>query len=268
VRGDPAWRLLVDPPAAGAVQMARDEALLARAAGPVLRLYAWDPPCLSLGRVQPAQGAHDPDALAQLGFDLVRRPTGGRAVLHASERTYAVIGRLGVDPFPGGVLDTYRRIARALQDGLRRLGLPAEAREPAGGAASPAGVPVCFDRAGDYEIAVGERKVVGSAQLRRRQGFLQHGSILRRAHPDLYAAAVGAPVDPGRLAGVDDLLGRTVPLEELDAALVAGFETAFEARLVPSCLTASERAEEARLLAVHRSAAWVREGRRPAATPA
>ena len=98
------WRLIVHEPADGAWNMAVDEALLdaqASGGGPtVVRLYAWRPAALSLGRHQSSEGSHDPRFLRENGIDLVRRPTGGRAVLHDRERTYAVVGRLRTAAFP------------------------------------------------------------------------------------------------------------------------------------------------------------------------
>src|SRR5512139_577364 len=100
------WRLLQDEPADGAANMALDEAILERCVAapvePTLRLYGWDPATLSLGSKQPASGSHDLAWILDRGLGLVRRPTGGRAVLHEHERTYAVIARLDAPPFEGG----------------------------------------------------------------------------------------------------------------------------------------------------------------------
>src|SRR2546422_813778 len=112
----PTWRLLREPPADGAANMARDDALLAsalRGAPPTLRLYAWLRPTLSLGAHQSGEDANL-HACRRLGVDLVRRPTGGGAVLHDAEVTYAVSGRLGEEPFPSSVVGVYEGIAAAL----------------------------------------------------------------------------------------------------------------------------------------------------------
>jgi lipoate-protein ligase A len=217
--------------------------------GPTLRLYSWSPPALSLGRRQGAAGAHDPAFLRREGIDLVRRPTGGRAVLHEHERTYAVMGGLGPPPFPGGVLDTYRRIAAALLFALRSLGVDAssEARGRSARDPGPSGPPVCFDRAGAHEISAGGRKLVGSAQLRRRRTFLQHGSILLRADPVRLSLAIGAPADGARFVDLATALGREPDVAALDAALVAGFERAFGVPVVAGSLTPAESARAERL---------------------
>jgi len=166
------------PPAAGAWNMAVDEAILEAVgrgeAPPTLRLYAWSPPCLSLGRNQPA-ALVDEERLRAKGWDWVRRPSGGGAILHTDELTYAVIVPADHPLMRGGVLASYRRIAAALVVALRMLGVPAEM---AGSAEKHAFAPnACFTRPSDYEIHVGGRKILGSAQARRGGAVLQHGTL-------------------------------------------------------------------------------------------
>jgi lipoate-protein ligase A len=271
-----AWRLLVDGAADGAWNMAVDEALLESCASgegapraPTLRLYGWRPPALSLGRRQGAQGAHDPGYLRSEGIDLVRRPTGGRAVLHEHERTYAVVGRLHAAPFEGGVLDTYARIAAALVEALRALGIEAAgARAPQGVGPDPgpSGFPVCFDHVGAHEISVDGRKIVGSAQLRRRGAFLQHGSILIRSDPARVSAATGAPVRSGRFVGISDVLAREVDPREIDAEVAAAFARVLAVELRHGVLSTEElrRARELRLTK-YSDPIWGLEGELPSA---
>ena len=180
--------------------MAVDEALLdcyLTAAGascpPTLRLYGWNPAALSLGKGQSAEAGHDPAYLAREGIHLVRRPTGGQAVLHEGERTYAVVGRLDRPPFDGGVLTTYASIADALRRAFETLGV---STGPAAKGVSPPSGPVCFNVASTHELLHDGRKVVGSAQMRRRCAFLQHGSIPYRADARRLAGAIGVSVDP------------------------------------------------------------------------
>jgi lipoate-protein ligase A len=174
------WRLLVDRPAGGAWNMAVDEVLLdGVAAGmtpPTLRFYEWTPPCLSLGYFQPFDVV-DLGGCRRLGVELVRRPTGGRAILHDRELTYSVTLPASLLGHDGGVLPSYYRLSLALRDGLVRLGVPVTLTpESASGAADHG--PVCFDRPSAHEILLDGRKLVGSAQMRRGGGILQHGSIL------------------------------------------------------------------------------------------
>jgi lipoate-protein ligase A len=264
------FRLLADGPLDGASNMAVDEAVLesyvvsSRPAAPTLRLYSWSPPALSLGRRQAATGAHDAAFLRAEGIHLVRRPTGGRAVLHEHERTYAVIGSLRELPFEGGVLDTYRRIAAALVEALRLLGVDAEGATPSRGAPrdpGPLGPPVCFELAGAHEITSGGRKLVGSAQLRRHGAFLQHGSILLRADPSRLSRAIGAPADGSRFVDLEKALGRAPDIAVLDSAIVATFEKTLGGPVVPGALTPAESERAAFLRAAKYSTdAWNLEG--------
>ncbi|HOS42518.1 MAG TPA: hypothetical protein PK794_02405, partial [Armatimonadota bacterium] len=125
------WRWLAPVEGPGAFHMAADvaiaEAARAGQARPALRVYRWTPPCVTLGKFQPADGNVRLDACARLGYDVVRRPTGGRAILHDHEVTFSII--IAEDDLPGAganIMESYRALGRALVDGLRRLGLPAE----------------------------------------------------------------------------------------------------------------------------------------------
>lgn len=217
--------------------MAVDDVLLRRYAEgvhapPTLRLYGWRPAGLSLGRRQTSPIA--PSAT------VVRRPTGGQAVLHDDERTYAVAGSLRRPPFPGGVLDTYARIAAALVAGLRRFGLDTVATTPSPRRSSA--MPIsCFDVLGAHEIAWRGRKLVGSAQVRARGGFLQHGSIPRSLDAERLRGALGAPIDAERFTDLSRAMGRVPSFEEIDAALLAGFSETFGCTFEEDALTAAER---------------------------
>jgi lipoate-protein ligase A len=250
--------------------MAIDEALVEGYAAaapppppPTLRLYGWSPPALSLGRNQDAADSHRAEALRARGIDLVRRPTGGRGVLHDAERTYSVAGSLGGAPFSGGVLDTYLRIAVALADALGRLGLGPRIEERRSGPPSadgPAGAS-CFEATSTHEIHVGGRKLVGSAQLRRRGAFLQHGSIPLRLDTAALGAVFGRPAGVGRFTDLERLAGGEIPLSRLDRALIGAFETRFEVRLERGALTPREaqRAEQLRCWK-YESATWTYDG--------
>jgi lipoyl(octanoyl) transferase len=176
----PEWELIVDPPANGEANMARDRELLDQlVAGErpaTLRFYGWSPPCISLGLGQPDE-ILDLDAVGAAGLDVVRRPTGGQALLHDRELTYSVVASQQ-DPVVGGTLmQSYHAISEALLAGLTELGIsgegaPCEPR-PASGL-----TPVCFASASAEEVLVGGRKLLASAQWRSRGAFLQHGSLL------------------------------------------------------------------------------------------
>ena len=248
--------------------MAVDEAILdlygsAQApAAPTLRLYGWHPPALSLGRGQHARGAHDPRYLRQHGIDLVRRPTGGLAVLHEYERTYAVVGRLRRDPFPGGVLDTYRRVSMALASALRALGVEVRTVGQDDGPGTTDSV-ACFERSSAHEITVGGRKLVGSAQLRRRGAFLQHGSILLDGDATRLARAVGNPTRAGRFTDLGTARSAPLKANDLDHSLARAFETCLGAVLEPGGLQLRELERATSLYAwKYCSKAWTIEARR------
>ncbi len=267
----PAWRLLVDPPADGAWNMAVDEVLLesvvsSRRSPATLRLYGWQPAALSLGRSQPAAGAHDPRFLRGEGIDLVRRPTGGGAVLHEHELTYAVTAALRGESFPGGVLDTYARIAAALAGALRAIGVDARAAGPERRRPPRPSGPVCFEALAAHEISAGGMKLVGSAQLRRRGAFLQHGSIPIRSDRERVARAFGLERPPAHYTDLATVLGRIPPRAGLDRAILRSFEATFGARLEPAELSGPEREAATRLRArKYLSAVWTHEGREPPA---
>jgi len=173
------WRIIEHPPATGAWNMAVDEAILEAVytgqSPPTLRLYAWQPACLSLGLAQPYREV-DLQALSAAGWDIVRRPTGGRAILHTDELTYAVIAPEDEPRVRGGILESYLRLSKALLAALQLLGLNPQAQEKSD-AESGKPNPVCFEAPSNYEITVNGLKLIGSAQARRQGGVLQHGAL-------------------------------------------------------------------------------------------
>jgi lipoate-protein ligase A len=212
--------------------MAADLACLdevAAGGAPQLRLYGWSPPALSLGRFQPEADV-DLAACRSRGVEVVRRPTGGRALLHGADLTYAV-----AMPRPAGAAGhvdaLYRAIAAGLIAGLARLGVRAEI----GGERGSAG-PACFAAAQGADLRVGERKLCGSAQVQRGAVVLQHGSVLLdRLGFDELDLLVGAADPEARVK----LRARSVTLRELGvdadpatvaASIAAGFEAALDVR--------------------------------------
>ena len=219
------WRFLFCPPSTGVLNMATDDALMcrARATGEwVLRVYGWVRPTLSLGRNQPARGLYDVEFAHAQGVDIVRRPTGGRAVLHHREVTYSVTGP---SSSAGSVSESYARVNRLLVDGLRRLGVDATLAAPASATPVPSDVP-CFDTPTEGELVSGGRKLVGSAQWRESEALLQHGSILIDDDQAMVSALLrrSAPPSPAP-ATLRALLGRAPTLDEVGAALVAALVT-------------------------------------------
>jgi lipoyl(octanoyl) transferase len=263
------WRLLVTEPADGATNMAIDEALwLGRLAGnapPTLRFFAWAPPTVSIGYGQRIDRRLNLDACARLGVGFVRRPTGGSGIYHDGperELTYSVVA--GVDDFGAArdLLGSYRWIAQGLVAGLQRLGVPAEMvaiapatrRQPA----------FCFARTGSYEIEVGGRKLVGSAQRRQTAGFLQHGSVLLGADADRVRLLFPGEGDP--LAGmttIEEAIGRRPSFDDVASSLAEGFASVHVLDLRADGLTADEQQVVERLVRDrYGTREWNERGRR------
>jgi lipoate-protein ligase A len=228
---DSLWRLVVDGDLRGARNMARDVAMLEAVADgeapPTVRLYGWKPPCLSLGRHQGIEAA-DLEFCRAEGIDVVRRPTGGRALLHHLELTYAVIAPLSEGPLPRGLQEAYRTICAALVRAVRTLGVDAELT---GGEVNlqlpnPKTTIPCFEAPAGGEVVVAGRKLIGSAMRAHGGAILQHGAILldwdgrlqagamglARISHQLPAAAGDAPYPAGfSHFGVLDVLSSTTP---------------------------------------------------------
>lgn len=173
------YRLIYDQPTHGARNMAVDEAIMSAVARaeslPTLRFYAWEPACLSLGYGQPWRDA-DLERIATHGWHLVRRITGGRAILHADELTYSIAVPTEHPLAQGTIVESYRRISQALSAALITLGMTPQSKRLEKGAKGSG--PVCFEMPSHYEITtVDRRKMIGSAQVRRKGVVLQHGSI-------------------------------------------------------------------------------------------
>ncbi|MCB0253960.1 MAG: lipoate--protein ligase family protein [Anaerolineae bacterium] len=265
----PAWRLLITPPASGVWNMAVDEAIAVSTgrgdALPTLRFYQWQPACVSLGRHQPLADI-DLTRCAALGYDVVRRPTGGRAILHIDELTYSVAGPQDDPALAGAILDSYLRLSQGLLAGLERLGLRVAKAPPTNRASADAG-PVCFEVPSAYEIVAGGKKLVGSAQSRRKGWVLQHGTLPLTGNitrlvdvlaladetqrPALRADLVA------RATTVEQVLGRQVSFDEAVVAVRAGFEETLGIRFEAGELTSGEL-DAARELErdVYGSAGW------------
>src|SRR5438552_9806411 len=207
----------------GAENMAIDAALLDRANGEglsFLRLYRFDPPCLSLGRNEPA-ARYDHTEIARRGLDVVRRPTGGGAVWHEHEVTYAVAAPVAAF---GSLRNAYHTIHQRIAAALRSLGADvtlAPHQPPRSGRVDqPAS---CFATPVGGEVLVAGRKLVGSAQVRKRSAFLQHGSILLDGSQEVVTAITRKPQAASAETTLARALGRPVTFEEVADAIVAAW---------------------------------------------
>jgi len=246
------WRLLIDLPQPGPTNMAVDEAILqAVSAGdalPTLRLYAWNPMCLSLGYGQRIADANQERTGAR-GWDIVRRPTGGRAILHGDEITYSV-SLPADDPLAqGDVVESYRRISEALMTALKHLGMLPESEKHAKGNHGLG--PVCFEVPSHYEITVNGKKLIGSAQVRRKHGILQHGTLpLTGDIARICDALTYSDEDSREIARVQvraraitlhEACGQLIPWEDTAQALANGFKETFDLYLTHDSLSISEQ---------------------------
>jgi lipoate-protein ligase A len=254
------WRLLNTGARDGATNMAIDEAILegvtAGRVGPTLRFYGWEPPCVSIGFGQPIRDV-DRAACMQRGWEVIRRPSGGKAILHVDELTYSVCAPPDEPRVGGGIIESYGRLVTGLLAGLRRLGLePAEAK-PEYAPEQEAEGPVCFDGPARYEVTLAGRKLVGSAQARPKGGVMQHGTMPLTGD---VARIIDGLVWDGptarrsarerlsrRALTLHDALGRAITFEEAVDAMMGGFCVALNLTLVPGDLTAEEWAAVARI---------------------
>ena len=226
------WHCLQTSASDGAFNMALDEALMRRAGRTgeaVFRIYGWSAPTLSLGRNQRARGFYDCERARGLGIAFVRRPTGGRALLHHREITYSAT-LPARDARAAG--EAYDFINEVLLEGLRRVGV--SARRASGAPAIPPGARPCFDLPSAHEIAIEDRKLVGSAQWRRDGALLQHGSIL--VHDDqsliprlMTAGGTSAP----RAATLAEALGRTPSFDEVAQPLLGALASLAAQHVAP-----------------------------------
>ena len=247
------WRLIYTSPARGPWNMAVDESILEHIhrgeSIPTLRLYAWNPPCLSLGYAQPFSDV-DVTRLKQRGWEIVRRATGGRAILHTDELTYSVTAPADEPRVAGTVLESYNRLARALFAAVQNLNLSVEMKEHSSKADSQNLNPVCFEVPSTYEITVGGKKLIGSAQARKKEGVLQHGSLpltgdLTRIcdaliFKDEAVRAIAAQRLLDRATTIESALGRVVDWETAAQAFVHAFEAQLDIKFEREELSASE----------------------------
>jgi lipoate-protein ligase A len=237
--------------------MAIDEAIMIAVreekSPPTVRFYRWQPPTLSIGAFQSVDREVDVDRCKSLGIGLVRRPTGGRAVLHDDEVTYSFIVNESHPLIPPGVRESYQVAASAIVDGLVSMGVPAKMYARDDGVTDRAArpgtghAPACFDSSSWYEITARDKKLVGSAQWREKGTLLQHGSILLSLDVDRLIEvlrfsseerkAISRELLLYHTEAISNVLGRPVGFDETVSALIFGFSKRLDTRLEPEDLT-------------------------------
>jgi lipoate-protein ligase A len=258
------FRFLVDEPNEGAFNMAVDEALFHSASvdpgTATVRLYGFSPPTVSFGYRQSLEQAVDVVSCRALGVDWVKRPTGGRALLHHHELTYSVAAPVG-GPFHGfAVRALYASVSSVIRRALTGLGVPLDPAEgkTIRGPEPPLHVP-CLALPGPHEITSGGRKVVASSQRRGRRAFLQHGSILRSVDAPLWARIEprGRTGPSLQAVGIDELTKEPVSRERLVSSLLRSFEELFQSAAATQGLTREENGRIPQLLRKYQSMASV-----------
>jgi len=248
------WRLIDSTPKSGALNMAIDEAI-AEAVGkgispPTLRFYSWNPPAVSIGYFQKIGDVNQEECLLK-NYDIVRRPTGGRAILHDRELTYSIIAPADNPHLPKDILNTYKRLHQGFMVGLRKLEVMAELVSKRNkGIKSPA----CFFSTSIYDITVNGKKLMGSAQMRWQRVILQQGSI--PLYLDIEALfAVLSHTDKEtfiekatqRMTSLYQEIGRPIEIGEIKEALIDGLEETLGIKIRKDRLTDYEAARAFRL---------------------
>jgi lipoate-protein ligase A len=257
------WRWISGGSAGGASQMATDKAILEHASDlgkPTMRVYFWKPYCISLGYHQAVQ-CIDIDRCRKDTIDVVRRPTGGRAVLHAEEVTYSVIIPRKHAFFSQNISDVYNKISVGLCAGIQKLGIPARLEKHSIDLHSHYRSSLsasCFSAAARNEILVDGKKLVGSAQRNGTEGILQHGSILvDDAHLNLPEYLTRIPDDEkknmkaaiaGKTVTIRSFLKKKISYPEIVAGIRSGMEDALHIEFEEGDLTAAEKTKAAFLI--------------------
>jgi lipoate-protein ligase A len=263
------WRLINTGASDGAANMAIDEAIMRSVAEgrspPTLRFYGWEPPCVSVGYSQSVRKEIDLDRCRERGYTWVRRPTGGRAILHIDELTYSVVAPQGEARVAGDIITSYRRLSLGLVEGLRTLHggvVQADRMDSDGGLEKSA---ACFDVPSHYEVTAYGRKLVGSAQVRRNGVVLQHGAlplmgdvsrlvdVLALSEPDRGALRDKLLV---RAIALDEVVGRVVPFDEAVEALTRGFCRALNLEFTSGGLSRFEREAAEGLMSRYTGDEW------------
>jgi lipoate-protein ligase A len=263
------WRLLNTGLSDGATNMAIDEAILQSVAEedspPTLRFYGWDPPCVSIGYNQSLRGEVDLDACRRRGYTWVRRPTGGRAILHIDELTYSVVAPQGEPRVAGDIITSYRRLSTGLVEGLRSLASGVAQADRVESSGSDVRSAACFDVPSHYEVTAFGRKLVGSAQVRRMGVVLQHGALplkgdVSRLVDVLALSESEQKILRGKLheraIALEEVVGRILPFDGVAEALSRGFSKALNLDLEPGALSPHERATAEKLRSRYSGDEW------------
>jgi lipoate-protein ligase A len=265
------WRFIGYQKNSAYENMAIDEAVfretLKKQKPPTLRFYGWRPAAVSIGYFQELEKEIDLDFCRRSGVDIVRRLTGGKAVFHGDEITYSLAAGISESIFSDNIIDTYEKISICLARGLSRIGIHAHLAIAKGNKEKdPEMASCCFYTPSGNELLVSGRKICGSAQARKRDGFLQHGSLLMTFDPDRTSSLILGSQSPERaarlkdaVAAVNELIPSPIDEEALCSALKDGFSDHLGVELFEGSLTPEEEQLSGLLVEKYKSDAWNRE---------
>jgi lipoate-protein ligase A len=266
------WRLLNTGVSDGATNMAIDESIMKAVAEgksiPTLRFYGWDPPCVSIGYSQTFDEVIDLKRCRDRGYTWVRRPTGGRALLHIDELTYSVIAPQKEVRVAGDIISSYRRLSMGLVEGFRFLHGNVVQADRIDDKDKDEKSAACFDVPSHYEVTAHGRKLVGSAQVRKDGIVLQHGAVpLKGDVSRLVDVLVLSETERNtlrsklleRAIALDEVVGRVVPFDEATKAITQGFEKALHLEFIPGNLSPFELSVAKRLTSRYSGKEWTQK---------
>jgi len=255
------WRFLPFTRLDAFENMAVDEAVFRatqrKNVPPTLRFYSWTSPAVSLGYFQDIEKEVNVPVCRHHGIDIVRRPTGGKAVLHEGDVTYAVVANEDHPLFPKDILGTYRVVSQCIAHGLALLGIQGEMSGDIRAADGESLKSVCFSTPSRYELLVNNRKICGSAQVRSRGAFLQHGSILMDFDPLKTCRVMLTHIEDCKeqverlkrsVTSIADSVNPLPDIREVCRKLETGFEKTLGIQLIPGNLTEEEEALKKHLM--------------------
>jgi len=247
------WRLIISSPSSGSWNMAVDEAILkevvTRNVPPTLRLYSWHPYCLSIGHAQSISEVNI-GFLTEKGWGMVRRPTGGRAILHADELTYSINAPIDDPHIQGGVIESYQHLSQCLLRALELIGIKTDSKPKVEKEKRLSKNPVCFQYPSDYEITFQGKKLIGSAQARKINGLLQHGAIPLFGDISRIISTLNFNNDEEKLKAktslltrattLQDIIGKMISWKEMADAILRAFEETLNIHFINSSLSTNE----------------------------
>ena len=227
------WRLIDTAEGTGKYNMEFDLKILTSAERgeipPTLRFYRWNPSAVSLGSGQKPEEEANLDFCRQNKIDVVRRPSGGGAILHEDEITYSFTARISDHPAFKDLLSSYYIIVEGLMEGLKKIGVKAEVR--GGKSSGPERYIPCFALSSRHDLVVNDKKIIGSAQRRKKNAFMQHGSIPISYNPQLVTNVFRNPQDFfDKATSITEILGHRPEDAKIKEALVKGMEEVFGVR--------------------------------------